>query len=145
LPIKSGFKPYKQPLGKSKKDEVLADVKKEVERLLDANFIRPCRYAEWISNIVPVYKKNGKTRVCIDFRDLNRPTPMDGYPMPVADLLVDAATGHKVIGFMDGNVGYNQIFMAIEDISKTAFRCPGHIGLFEWIVMTFGLKNACAT
>jgi hypothetical protein len=112
----------------------LADVKKEVERLLDANFIRPCGYAEWISNIVPVYKKNGKMRVCIDFRDLNRATPMDGYPMPVADLLVDAAAGYKVISFMDGNAGYNQIFMAIEDISKTAFRCPGHIGLFEWIV-----------
>jgi hypothetical protein len=46
---------------------------------------------------------------------------------------------------MDGNAGYNQIFMAIEDISKTAFRCPGHIGLFEWIVMTLGLKNAGAT
>jgi hypothetical protein len=123
----------------------LADVKKEVERLLDANFVRPCRYAEWISNIVPVYKKNGKMRVCIDFRDWNRATPMDGYPMPVADLLVDAVAGHKVISFMDGNAGYNQIFMAIEDISKTAFRCPGHIGLFEWIVMTFGLKNASAT
>jgi hypothetical protein len=120
-------------------------VKKEVERLLDTNFVRPCRYAEWISNIVPVYNKNGKMRVCIDFRDLNRATPMDCYPMPVADLLVDAAAGHKVISFMDGNAGYNQIFMAIEDISKTAFRCPGHIGLFEWIVMTFGLKNASAT
>jgi hypothetical protein len=46
---------------------------------------------------------------------------------------------------MDGNAGYNKIFMAIEDISKTAFRCPFHIGLFEWIVMTFGLKNAGAT
>jgi hypothetical protein len=140
LPIKSGFKPYKQPPRKIYKDEVLADVKKEVERLLDANFVRPCRYVEWISNIVPIYKKNGKMRVCIDFRDLNRATPMDGYPMPVADLLVDAAAGHKVISFMDGNAGYNQIFMAIEDISKTAFRCPDHIGLFEWIVMTFGLK-----
>jgi hypothetical protein len=84
-------------------------------------------------------------RVCIDFRDLNRATPMDGFPMPVADLLVDAAAGHKVISFMDGNAGYNQIFMEIEDISKTAFRCPGHIGLFEWIVMTFGLKNSGAT
>jgi hypothetical protein len=51
----------------------------------------------------------------------------------------------KLFSFMDGNAGYNQIFMAIEDISKTAFRCPGHIGLFEWIVMTFGLKNAGAT
>jgi hypothetical protein len=48
-------------------------------------------------------------RVCIDFRDLNRATPMDGYPMPVADLLVDAAAGYKVISFMDGNAGYNQI------------------------------------
>jgi hypothetical protein len=46
---------------------------------------------------------------------------------------------------MDGNAGYNQIFMAVEDVAKTAFRCPGHIGLFEWIVMTFGLKNAGAT
>jgi hypothetical protein len=128
LTIKPGFKPYKQPPRKIYKDEVLADVKKEIERLLDANFIRPCRYAEWISNIIPVYKKNGKTRVCIDFRDLNRATPMDGYPMPVADLLVDAVAGHKVISF---NAGYNQIFMAIEDISKTTFRCPGHIGLFE--------------
>jgi hypothetical protein len=70
---------------------------------------------------------------------------MDGYLMPVADLLVDAAAEHKVISFMDGNAGYTQIFMVIEDISKTAFRCPGHIGLFEWIVMTFGLKNADAT
>jgi hypothetical protein len=145
LPIKPGFKPYKQPPRKIYKDEVLIDVKKEVERLIEANFIQPCRYAEWISNIIPVYKKNGKMWVCIDFRDLNRATLMDGYPMPVVDLLVDVAARHKVISFMDGNAGYNQIFMAIEDISKTAFKCPGHIGLFEWIVMTFGLKNASAT
>jgi hypothetical protein len=80
LPIKPGFKPYKQPPRKIYKDEVLADMKK-IERLIKANFIRPCRYAEWISNIVPVYKKNGKMRVCIYFRVLNRATPMDGYPI----------------------------------------------------------------
>jgi hypothetical protein len=102
LPIRPGFKPYNQPPRKIYKDEVLAYVKKEVERLIEANFIRQCRYAEWISNIVSVYKKNGKMRVFIDFRDLNRATPMDGYPMPIADLLVDAAAGHKVISFMDG-------------------------------------------
>jgi DNA modification methylase len=72
LPIKYGFKPYKQPPRKIYKDEVLADVKKEVERLLDANFIRPCRYAEWISNIVPVYKKNGKMRVLHRFQGLEQ-------------------------------------------------------------------------
>ena len=46
---------------------------------------------------------------------------------------------------MDGNAGYNQFFMAEEDVPKTAFRCPGAIGLYEWVVMTFGLKNAGAT
>jgi hypothetical protein len=66
---------------------------------------------------------------------------MDGYSMPVDDALVNAVAGHKVISFMDGNDGYNQIFMAIEDIAKTTFRCPGHIRLYEWIVMTFWLKN----
>ena len=49
-----------------------------------------------------------------------------------------------MISFIDGNAGYNQIFMAEEDVHKTAFRCPGHVGLFEWIIMTFGLKNAGA-
>ena len=124
---------------------MLDDIKKETERLLEAKFIRPCRYAEWISNVVPIYKKNAKLRVCIDFRDLNKATTMNGYPMPIADMLVDAAAGHKVISFMDGNTGYNQIFMAKEDIVKTAFRCPATIDLFEWVVMTFGLKNAGAT
>ena len=70
---------------------------------------------------------------------------MDGYPMPIADMLVDTVAGHKVISFMDGNAGYNQIFMAEEDIAKIAFRCPSAIGLFEWVVMTFGLQNAGAT
>ena len=83
--------------------------------------------------------------MCIDFRNLNKATPKDEYLMPVADQLVDAASGHKILSFMDGNAGYNQIFMAEEDIHKTAFRCPGAIGLFEWVVMTFGLKSAGAT
>jgi hypothetical protein len=65
--------------------------------------------------------------------------------MPIADFLVNSTSGHRVLSFLDGNASYNQIFMAEEDISKTAFICPGFIGLFEWIVMTFGLKNAGAT
>ncbi len=80
--------------------------------------------------------------MCIDFRDLNKATPKDEYPMPVADQLVDAVSGTKILSFMDGNAGYNQIFMAEEDIHKMAFRCLGAIGLFEWVVMTFGLKSA---
>ena len=94
---------------------------------------------------MPVEKKNsGKIRVCIDFRDLNTSTPKDEYPMLIADMLINEASGHLVISFLDGTAGYNQIFMAEEDISKMAFRCPGFVGLFEWVVMTFGLKNAGA-
>ena len=144
LPNKSRFRPYQQ-LARRCHPNILQDIKAKITKLSEAKFIRQCWYAEWISNIVPVYKKNGKLRVCIDFRNLNKATPMDGYPMPVADLLVDATAGHQIISFMDGNTWYNQIFMAEEDIPKNAFRCPGHVGLFEWIVMTFGLKNASAT
>jgi hypothetical protein len=62
--------------------------------------------------------------------------------MPVTDTLINNASGNKMISFLDGNVGYNKIFMAKEDIHKTTFWCPGFIGLFEWVVMMFGLKNA---
>jgi hypothetical protein len=65
--------------------------------------------------------------------------------MPIADMLINNASRHRAISFLDGNAGYNQIFIAEEDMSKMAFRCPGFIGLFEWVVMTFGLKNSCAT
>jgi hypothetical protein len=81
----------------------------------------------------------------VDFRDLNRATPKDEYPMPVAEILINAAAGHKILSFMDGNASYNQIFMASEDINKTTFRVPGAVGLFKYVVMTFGLKNAGAT
>jgi hypothetical protein len=81
----------------------------------------------------------------VDFRNLNRPTPKDEYPMPVVETLINAAADNKILSFMDGNVGYNQIFMAPEDIHKTTFRVPGVVGLFEYVVMTFELKNAGAT
>jgi hypothetical protein len=127
------------------KAKVLETVKKEVEKMLEVGFIRPCRYAEWISNVVPVQKKDGRWRVCVDLRDLNRATPKDEYPMPVTDTLINAVAGHKILCFMDGNAGYNQISMAPKDIHKTMFRVPRAVGLFEYVVMTFGLKNASAT
>ncbi|GKV39170.1 hypothetical protein SLEP1_g46978 [Rubroshorea leprosula] len=144
LPIAEGFRPYKQP-PRRMSAEVTLKVKEEIERLIKAGFIRTCRYAEWLSNVVLVLKKNGKLRVCVDFRNLNLATPKDEYPMPIADLLVDGVARHKILSFMDGHSGYNQIFIADADVPKTAFRCPGAVGTFEWVVMPFGLKNAGTT
>jgi hypothetical protein len=81
----------------------------------------------------------------MDFKDLNRATPKDEYPMPVAETLINAADSNKILSFMDGNAGYNQIFMALEDIHNTAFRVPGAMGLFKYVIMTFVLKNDGAT
>jgi hypothetical protein len=125
--------------------EVLVEVKKEIDKMLEAGFIRSCRYAEWISSIVPIQKKNGRWRVCVDFRDLNRATSKDEYPMPVVETLINAVASNKILSFMDGNAGYNQIFIASKDIHKTTFRVPSAVRLFEYVVMTFGLKNAGAT
>jgi hypothetical protein len=90
-------------------------------------------------------KESGKLRVCIDFCNLNRATTKYEYPMHITDTLINNVSGNRIISFIDGNAGYNQIFMEEEDASKMAFICPGFIGLFEWVVMTFGLKNASAT
>jgi hypothetical protein len=145
LPIKQGFRPYKHS-AQNFNPEVIVKVKDEVEWLLKAGFIQPCGYAEWVSNIVPVEKKGiGKIRVCIDFRNLSRAMPKDEYPMPIAGILVNNASGHRMISFLDNNAGYNQVFMAKEDVHKTVFRCPRFVGLFEWVVMTFGLKNTGTT
>jgi hypothetical protein len=105
LPIKAGFRPYKQG-AQIFKPEIIERVKEEIDWLLQARFIQPCRYADWVSNIVPVKKKNmGKIRICVDFRNLNRATLKDEYPMPVVDLLIDSTSGNKVISFLDDNAG----------------------------------------
>ena len=100
LPIKEGFQPFQQAPRRMAPDITLK-IKEEIERLVRAGFIRPARYVEWLSNIVPVLKKNGKLRICIDFRNINMATPKDEYHMPVANLLVDEESGYKVLSFMD--------------------------------------------
>ena len=65
--------------------------------------------------------------------------------MPISDLLIDVAANHENLSFMDGHTSYKQIFIAEADIYKTAFRCPGALGTYEWVVMPFGLKNDGAT
>ena len=59
-------------------------------------------YPQWIANIVPVPKKDRKVRMCVDYRDLNKASPKDDFPLPHIDMLVDSTTKLKVISFMDG-------------------------------------------
>ena len=142
LAVEPTQKPVKQP-ARVFKPEIELQIKEEIEKLLKAGFVRPSRHPQWLSNIVPVGKRNGTIRCCIDYRDLNRACPKDEFPLPNIDTLIDATAGHEMFSFMDGFSGYNQIRMAPEDVEKTAFRTP--FGNFHYVVMPFGLKNAGAT
>jgi len=112
-------------------------------KLIAAWFIREVKYPKWVSSIVPVEKKNGQIRICVDFRDLNKACPKDDFPIPISEILIDATMGYEIFSFMDGFSGYNQIKMAPEDQELTAFRTPK--GIYCYKVMPFGLKNAGAT
>ena len=100
-------------------------------------------YLEWLANVVSVLKKDGKVRMCINFRDLNKASPKDDFPLPHIDILVDNTVGHALLSFMDGFSGYNQIKMAPKDMEKTSFITPW--GTYCYKVIPFGLKNADAT
>jgi hypothetical protein len=85
LSIKASFRPYKRG-ARNFKPKIIGRVMEEVDRLLQVAFIQPCRYADWVSNIVSMEKKNkGKVQICVAFRNLNRAISKDEYPMPVAD------------------------------------------------------------
>ena len=78
-------------------------------------------YPEWLANVVSIPKKNNKVRVCVSFRDLNKSSPKDDFPLPHIDMFVGSITGHSMLSFMDGFYGYNKILMALKDMEKTSF------------------------
>ena len=117
-------------------------IKEEVQKLTTAQFIREVYYPDWLANVVMVKKANGKWKMCVDFTDLNKACPKNSYPLPRIDQLVDSTAGHRLLSFMDAFSGYNQIKMDKEDQEKTSFITSQ--GLFCYIVMSFGLKNAGA-
>jgi len=142
LPIRPECKPVQQKLRRMK-PEMLLKIKEEVMKQLDAGFLEVAKYPEWVANIVPVPKKDGKVRMCVDYRDLNQASPKDNFPLPHIDTLVDNTARYSMFSFMDGFSGYNQIKMAHEDKEKTTFITVW--GTFNYKVMSFGLKNAGAT
>ena len=100
---------------------MVLQIKKKVQKQLDAGFLEVSKYPQWVANIVLVPKKDGKVRMWVDYRDLNRESPKDNFPLPHIDTLVDNTAKHSLFSFMDGFSGYNQIRMALEDMEKTTF------------------------
>ncbi|KAG8503936.1 hypothetical protein CXB51_002220 [Gossypium anomalum] len=123
--------------------DIVLKIKDEVKKQFDAGFLQEVKYSEWVANIVPVPKKDGKVRMCVDYRDLNKASPKDNFPLPHIDTLIDNTVGYSLFSFMDGFSGYNQIKMHPEDMDKTTFITLW--GTFCYKVMPFGLKNAGAT
>ncbi|XP_071918759.1 uncharacterized protein [Coffea arabica] len=142
LPTDPSFPPVKQKPRKFKPDMSLK-IKEQIEKQLKTNIIIVSHYPIWLSNPVPVPKKSGEVRVCVDYRDLNKASPKDDFPLPNIHILLDNTAGHEIETFCDCFAGYHQILMAEEDREKTAFITPW--GTFCYRVMPFGLKNAGAT
>ena len=118
-------------------------VKTGLQNLLKVDFIYPIFDSQWVSPLMVVLKKNGKWRICVDYRELNKVTLNDHFPLPFIDQVLDTLAGKKLFSFLDGFSGYNQIKIALEDQDKTTFTCPW--GTYAYKVLPFGLCNAPTT
>jgi hypothetical protein len=119
----------------------LAELKTQLPDLLEKGFIRPSSLP-WGCPTIFVKKKDQTLRMCVDYRPLNEVTIKNKHPLPRIDILFDQLTGARVFSKIDLMSGYHQICIRPEDIPKTAFTT--RYGLFEYLVMSFGLTNAPA-
>ncbi|XP_070028705.1 uncharacterized protein [Nicotiana sylvestris] len=142
LPTYPGF-PLVQQKQRKFKTDMSDKIKEEIMKQLSANVVRAIRYTTWVANVVPVLKKDGKTRDCVDYRDLNKTSPKDNFPLLNIHILVDNCAKHEIQSFVDCYAGYHQILMDEDDAEKTVFTTPW--GTYCYRVRPFGLKNAGAT
>jgi len=89
--------------------------RQEDEKLVKVDYIKKAHYTTWLANVVMVKKSNVKWRMCTDYKDLNKACPKDSYPLPCIDRLIDGATGHTILSFLDAYSGYNQIRMHLRE------------------------------
>ena len=118
IPTKEYQKPFKQNLRRIN-PLLLPLVEKEVKKLFDSKIVVPIRFSKWLANLVPVRKKNGEIRLCIDFRNLNRASLKDNYPLPKMDHIIQSVVGATRISMLDGFSGYNQVLVDPKDQEKT--------------------------
>lgn len=118
-------------------------VKEELQKLLSANFIYPISGSQWVSPLVIVPKNNGKWRVCVDYRELNKASQKDHFSLLFIVQVLDTLSEKKLFSFLDRFSGYNQIHIAPEDQDKTTFTCPW--GTYAYRVLPFGLCNVQET
>jgi hypothetical protein len=118
-------------------------IKLEVEKILKAGFVYPVVFTDWMSNLVPVTKKQGKIRVCVDYKDINKACPKDNYPTHFFEQIVDDCDEIEIFSLMDGFSGYNQINILPMDQHKTSFIFPW--GTFTYRKLPFSLKNVGAS
>jgi hypothetical protein len=122
---------------------LLPIMEREVKKLLRAQIIVPLKYSKWVANLVPVRKKNGEIKLCVDFKNLNRSSRKDKYPLPKMEHILQRVTGESRMSMIDGFSGYNQIYVLPEDREKMTFTTPW--GTFMYAKMPFGLMNAGET
>jgi hypothetical protein len=126
-------RPYRMP------PKELAELKNQLQELLDKGYIFPSS-SPWGSPTLFVKKKDGSLQMCVDYRPLNAVTIKNKYPLPRIDVLFDQLASAKVFSKIDLRSGYHQIKIRPSDIPKTAFST--RYGLYEFLVMSFGLTNA---
>ncbi|GJR03565.1 putative reverse transcriptase domain-containing protein [Tanacetum coccineum] len=119
----------------------MKELSEQLKELSDKGFIRPSS-SPWGAPVLFVKKKDGSFRMCIDYRELNKLTVKNRYPLPRIDDLFDQLQGSSVYSKIDLRSGYHQLRVREEDIPKTAFRT--RYGHYEFQVMPFGLTNAPA-
>jgi hypothetical protein len=141
LGIAPAFKPIKQK-ERRYTPERCETIRLEVNRLLEAGFIRPIDYPRWLANPILVEKPDGSLRMCIDYTSLNKACPKDEYPLPRICQIIDSTASCELLSFLDAYSGYHQISLAIDDEDKTTFITP--FGIFCYTKMVFGLKNGRA-
>ena len=117
-------------------------VRTEVQEMLDAGIIEPST-SPWTSSVVPIPKKDGSLRLCVDYRSLNQVTQDDRYPMPRVEELLEQVGKASYITTLDLTKGYYQVSVCPCDREKTAFMAP--MGKFQFTRMPFGLKGAPST